>query len=84
MADLSEMLKSHFMMLMYLRENKKSLTPSQWEFIDSIKENRPLDSDQSLELGQIYRDVKECETLPGKHLRGVHEVETYESCGRVG
>lgn len=56
-----EMLKSDFVKITWLRSNRGLLSKDQWEFVDSIRENRPLVFDTSKKLDQIYygyRDYK--------------------------
>lgn len=84
MVDFPQMEPSHFLKLKWLRGKMGMLSLSQRSFIELIVDNKPLDDDQVLMLGQIYREVKDCLELPGNHDRGIVEIESFESCGRVG
>lgn len=83
MDEILEMLPSDLMKIKWLREKRQLLTINQKAFLEQFTENRPLDPDDSLLLGQLYREIQEIESLPGDHDR-LLQVEVYESCGRVG
>lgn len=84
MIDIPQMESNHFLMLKWLRGKMGMLSHAQRAFIETIVENKPLDNEQAFLLGQTYREIKECVELPGDHCRGILEIETYESCGKVG
>lgn len=83
MADFPEMLPDHFLKLKAIRARMRDLTPHERSFIETIVDNKPLDDDQAFMLNQVYNNLKDSAEflLPKDH--GIHEVESFESCGRT-
>lgn len=76
MVDFPQLLPEQLLKIRAIRDKYETLTQAQKDFLDSLAEvPKPLESDVVLQLGQLYRIVKELEELPGNHDRNIYAIE---------
>lgn len=82
MVEFPHMEHRHQLMISWLRENRALMSKEQKDKIEELSVNKPLNSTEEYELGQIYRAVKELYEMPAEVKHGTHLVSFRDKLGK--